>query len=63
MCMCPELPGSPERGFAMKHGVMPNLLDTDLTVSLRSLLVPGSSRTCLEVYLNSAALSAISLIS
>lgn len=34
MCMCPELPGRPSRGFAMKHGVIPNWLPSDLTVSL-----------------------------
>ena len=32
--MCPELPGRPSRGFAMKHGVIPYLLPIDLTTYL-----------------------------
>lgn len=43
LCICPEFPGNPSFGFAMKHGMIPYFDPKDLTTYLVSLSQP---RTC-----------------
>ena len=52
LCICPEFPGKPSLGFAIKHGVIPYLEPRDFTTYLSILgvktaqhVVGGSERT------------------